>query len=172
MKKDNQTKYLVESGLIAALYFCLNFVSSAAGLSYGPIQLRLSEALCLLPVIMPSAVPGLAVGCALANIMSPYGVVDVAVGSLATLVAAVLVRRFRNVTWKNIPFLSALMPVLINGIFVGAEIAFLQPSSGARAVTFLVTMGEVALGEILAMVLAVLLLKAIGKRFKTLDRRK
>ena len=172
MKKDNQTKYLVEAGVIAALYFCLNIVSSAAGLSYGPIQLRLPEALCLLPVLMPSAVPGLVVGCALANIMSPYGIIDVAVGSMATLIASILVRYFKDVTFKKIPILSALMPVLINGIFVGAEIAFLQPSTDVRLATFLIIMGEVALGELIAMVFAVLLLKAIEKRFNILNGRK
>lgn len=166
MKNKNQTTYIVEAGLIAAIYFCLNFVSSAVGLGFGPIQLRLSESLCLLPILMPSAVPGLAVGCALANIMSPYGVIDIAVGSLATLIAALLTRRFRNITWKNIPFLSALMPIIINGIIVGAEIAFFQPVSGARFITFLITVGEVAAGELIAMILAVLLLKGLKKYFK------
>ena len=158
---------LVEAGLIAALYVCLNFVSNSVGLSFGPLQLRLSEILTILPVLTPAAVPGLAVGCALANLSSPYGLADIIVGTVATLLAALLSRALRQKQWKNLPILSALMPVLCNGIIVGAEIAFFLSASGsARATVFAITMAEVMAGEAVASALGLAFYKQIEKHFK------
>lgn len=83
---------LALSGVIAALYAALSLVSTAMGLGFGTVQLRLSEALCVLPILFPEAVPGLAVGCLVTNLLSPYGAADLIFGTLATLLAAVLTR--------------------------------------------------------------------------------
>ncbi|MBR4018021.1 MAG: QueT transporter family protein, partial [Clostridia bacterium] len=80
---------LIYGGAIAALYVALTFVSAQLGLSSGVIQLRLSEALCILPIFTPAAIPGLAIGCLLANAMTGCIVLDVILGSVATLIGAV-----------------------------------------------------------------------------------
>ena len=72
--KNNNTKYLTQSGVIAALYVALTLLAKVFGLDSGQIQLRLSEALCVLPVFLPAAVPGLTIGCLLANRMQRGGV--------------------------------------------------------------------------------------------------
>ena len=82
---------LALGGMVAALYAALTVL--LAPLSYGPVQLRFSEGLTLLPYFLPEAVPGLAVGCLIANLFGGYGAVDVVVGTGATLLAAVLTRR-------------------------------------------------------------------------------
>ena len=93
MKKSiNSSKraalYMAEGGLIAALYVVLTMLVNAVGLANYPIQLRLSEALCILPVFTPAAIPGLFIGCLLANLMSGCIWQDVVFGSLATLIGA------------------------------------------------------------------------------------
>ena len=78
----------MEAGLIGALYAVLTYVSSMMGLAYGEVQFRISEALTILPVFTPAAIPGLVIGCIIANIGSPFGMVDIVCGTLATFAAA------------------------------------------------------------------------------------
>lgn len=108
------------SGVIAALYAALSAVGAVFGLTYGPIQLRFSEALTVLPYLFPEAVPGLFLGCLVANILSPYGLADMVVGALATLLAAALSRRCRS------RYLAPLPPVLVNAVAIGALLAWQQ----------------------------------------------
>lgn len=90
------TKKLTRCALIAAIYVALTMLSNALNLAYGPIQLRFSEAITVLPFLMPEASWGLFIGCVLSNILSPYGPLDMIVGSAATLLAALLTARCRN----------------------------------------------------------------------------
>ena len=83
-------RFLVEAAVIAALYTVLTYLAVAMNLAYGPIQFRFSEALTILPVFTPAAIPGLALGCFLSNLASPLGIVDWVFGTLATLLAAML----------------------------------------------------------------------------------
>ena len=83
---------ITTGGIIAALYLVLTLVSQAMGIASGQIQVRLSEALCVLPAFTPAAVPGLFIGCLLANIITGAALPDVIFGSLATLAGAVLTR--------------------------------------------------------------------------------
>lgn len=93
MKKRNSTKkavlYLAQAGLIASLYVVLTALANAMGLANYPIQLRFSEALCVLPMFTPAAIPGLFVGCLIANLTGGCPWQDVVFGSLATLAGAV-----------------------------------------------------------------------------------
>ena len=82
-----KTKYLAEAAVIAAIYALLTIV--LAPISYGAVQVRISEALTVLPFFTPAAVPGLFVGCIAANIMSPYGLADLIFGSAASLIGAI-----------------------------------------------------------------------------------
>ena len=86
MNKNNAIRSLCLSAMIAAIYAALTMALPM--LSYGPVQLRFSEALTVLPFFFPQAIPGLFLGCAISNILSAYGIVDVIFGSLATLLAA------------------------------------------------------------------------------------
>jgi uncharacterized membrane protein len=111
-------RFILKAAVIAALYAAVTLL--LAPISYGPLQFRVSEALTLLPILTPAAVPGLFVGCAVANLMSPAATaLDVVFGSLATLAAALLTRRF-----KEKPPLAALPPVLVNVVVVGALLSW------------------------------------------------
>lgn len=141
---NGKTQKLVSAAIIGALYAVLTMV--LAPISYGPVQCRVSEALCILPFFMPHTVWGLFFGCAIANIASAAGLPDIIFGSLATLLACLGTAYCGKRGWK---LLACLMPVLCNGIIVGAMltvvIAGLDPvqNFGAFAVFAL----QVALGE-------------------------
>ena len=100
-------------GVIAALYVALTFVAAAFGLASGAIQVRLSEALTILPVFTASAVPGLTVGCVLANLLTGCAPWDVVFGSLATLLGAIGTRLL-----KNKPYVAWIPPVVANAVIV------------------------------------------------------
>jgi uncharacterized membrane protein len=168
--QTDRTRALARAAMIAALYTVLTLLSALLGLAYGPVQFRVSEALTILPVFTASAVPGLTVGCFLANLFSGYST-DMIVGTLATLIAAAGTRLLRNIRWHGLPILAPLPPVLVNAVFVGAEIVILSP--GGFAWTEFVTQAlSVGLGELavcygLGLPLAALIIpnKAVKKLF-------
>ena len=105
------------SGLIAAFYVILTFVAQAFGLASGAIQFRLSEILTILPMFTAAAIPGLTVGCVLANILTGCALWDVVFGSLATFLGAMgthLLRKTEN------PYLGCLPPIIANMLIVPA----------------------------------------------------
>ncbi len=112
MKKSVfSARFIAEAGIIAALYFVLTIAFSF--MSFGQLQVRVSEALCILPFFTPAAVPGLFVGCLLANLAgTPLGPYDILFGSLATLAAAVIARFIKNKWFLPLP------AVLINAFVV------------------------------------------------------
>ncbi len=113
MEKISKIRFLAEAGLIAAIYAALTLL--LAPLSYGPVQVRVSEALCVLPFFTPAAVPGLFIGCLLANLYTAgLGVMDIVVGSLATLLAAFLTWKIRNKSKWLLPLPS----VIVNAFLV------------------------------------------------------
>ncbi|WP_099204416.1 QueT transporter family protein [Scatolibacter rhodanostii] len=123
MQNLKKVRYLVQAAVIAALYAALTYVANALNLAYGPVQFRFSEALTLLAVFTPAAIPGLTVGCFLSNLTSPFGVVDWIFGSLATFLAVVCSRQVSKIRFKDTPILSPFMPVLFNAVIIGFEIA-------------------------------------------------
>lgn len=157
--KENRTRKLTLAAMTAAAYAALSLLSAAFGISYGPIQVRLSEALCLLPFLFPETAWGLGVGCLIANVFSPYGLPDLVVGTLATLLAALLTARCRKL------WLAALPPVLCNAVLVGAVLTWEQtglsaafwPAYGLNALSLLLSEG-IACG-----VLGVLLVKQLPR---------
>lgn len=88
MKKNNKIRFICYSGIIAAVYVVLTYLTNVFGLASGPVQCRLSEALCVLPAFTPSAVPGLFAGCLLSNIFTGCNVFDIVFGSIATFIGA------------------------------------------------------------------------------------
>ena len=113
MMNRNKTKELALSGMIAALYVVLTWLANAMGLASGAVQVRFSEALTILPVFFTAAVPGLTVGCVLANLLTGLALWDVVFGSLATLIGAAGTRLLRNK-----PLLAWISPVLSNMLIV------------------------------------------------------
>ncbi len=144
MKKG--IRFLVVGALIAAVYAGLTYLMAFFGLAYGPIQLRVSEVLTILPLFTPAAIPGLAVGCFIANIAS-FNPIDMIFGTIATLLAAIFTYLFRNIKWFKLPLLSLVCPVVFNGIIVGLEIAFFFTEGKATLLNFAVSAAWVALGE-------------------------
>ena len=148
------TRSLCMSALIAALYAALTLL--LAPISYGNLQCRVSEAMTLLPLVMPASIPGLFVGCIIANIYTG-SILDIIFGSLATLLAAIGTYMLRNRKVGKLPLWSILCPVVANGLIVGAVLSY------SYALPLLLTMGEVALGEVGAVIIGVLLLAALNK---------
>lgn len=139
---------LVHGALIAAVYAAATYLSASLGIAYGPIQFRFSEALTVLSLFTPAAVPGLTIGCILGNLSSPFGIWDIVFGSLATLLAAIFGRMLRKVTVKGLPLLSIIMPVIFNALIVGAEITLLMPTDEANLTAFVIAALEVGAGEL------------------------
>ncbi len=146
MNKKIDTRYIVTGALIAAMYVVLTFISNTLGIAYGPIQFRISEALTILPVFNPAAIPGLAVGCLISNVFS-FNAVDMILGTLATLIAALLTRKLRNIKFFNLPILSLLPPIIVNAIIVGVEIAVFYLDGAPFLSGFLLSALEVGLGQ-------------------------
>ena len=149
-KKFLTTRSVCLSAMIAALYAALTLL--LAPISYGAIQCRISEAMTLLPILLPQAIPGLVIGCLVANLLSPVAIWDVIFGTLATLIAALGTYKLRNK-----PLLAALCPVVANGVIVGAMLAVFY------ALPLWMTMLEVAVGEAVAVALGFILLAALRK---------
>lgn len=167
MKNKKTTVYLVQAAFIAAVYAALTYFLEP--ISFSSAQLRVSEALTLLPVLTPAAIPGLTIGCIIANLTSPYGIVDIICGSVATLLAALCTRAARNIRIKNVPVVSASFPVLFNSIIVGAEIS-LMSTDGFSLPVFAVTALSVAAGEAIACFILGLLLNGALERTKIFER--
>jgi len=112
MKLNKKTLFLVQAALIAAIYVVLTVVF--APFSFGEVQVRIAEALTILPVFLPAAVPGLFVGCLLGNMLGGAVLPDIIFGSLATLIGALGTRALR----KAHPFLAPIPPIAANTVIV------------------------------------------------------
>jgi len=132
---SRSSRYIAEAAVIAAMYAALTILIAGGS---GQIQIRVSEALTVLAYFTPAAIPGLLIGCLTSNIFVGAGIYDIVFGSLATLIAAFFTNRMPS------KLLAPLPPVILNAVFVAFV---LNLSINAP---LLVTMGTVALGEIIA----------------------
>lgn len=154
------TRELTLSAMVAAIYFVLSYFGNVFGLTFGAVQIRFAEALTVLPFLFPATAPGLALGCLVTNLLSPYGPIDMVVGTLATAIAAFLTMKMPR--W----YLAALPPIVMNMLLLPpmwawAEAGALNNAFWAacafNAVTF-------AVGETVACcVLGTVLLKSLPK---------
>lgn len=165
--RNNTVRKMAVNAMVAALYFALSLPFMT--LIFGPVQLRISEAFTLLPVFSATPIAGLTLGCVLVNAFGAFtnanilGPLDIVFGSAATLLAAFLTYHLRNIRFKNLPLLSALMPVLTNGTIIGLELTFVM-SGGFSLPVFLINAGQVALGEAVAcFVLGLPMVRALEK---------
>ncbi|MGN0530203.1 MAG: QueT transporter family protein [Eubacterium sp.] len=172
--KNKKVNAIVQTAVIAAMYAALTYAQNfiLPGSTSATVQFRVSEALNILALFTPCAIPGLTIGCILSNI---YNIgsglpLDMIFGSLATLGATLSIRALRNVKIKDYPFLSMLMPALWNGAIVGWEIEAFFIEGDFNFVDFLVQGGLVALGELAVMLtLGTILYYVMIKR--NLDKR-
>ncbi|MBR5614081.1 MAG: QueT transporter family protein [Clostridia bacterium] len=160
MKTKGSVRFMAHAAVIAALYVALTLVANAFGLSSGAVQLRLSEALTILPIFTPAAIPGLFIGCILANILTGSIFIDVIFGSLATLLGAI----FTRILCKH-KILCLLPPIISNTLIIPYVLAYAYHFEGS-VFYFMLTVG---LGEIVSCgVLGYLLGAALKKRMKNI----
>ncbi|MGB9866443.1 MAG: QueT transporter family protein [Bacillota bacterium] len=131
-------RYLAKVAVIASLYALFTVLPPFNSLSYGPVQVRISEALTVLPYLTGAAVPGLVLGCLLGNLGSPFLVWDLTVGVGATALAAFLTRRVSKV------WLAPLPPVVVNSLLVSTYVSTLTQTP------YILTACYIGLGEVVS----------------------
>ena len=169
MTGRKRIEFIITGALIAAAYAGLTYLSNVFNLAYGPIQLRVSEILTILPVFTPAAIPGLTIGCFIANIGS-FNVADLLFGTLATLAAAILTYFLRNIKIKDIPFLAFLPPVIVNAVVIGFEIALFLLPEGYSFWGFIISGFEVGIGQFIVCFIFGIPFYLVVKKHKIFER--
>lgn len=111
--KNHRVLSLTHAAMIAALYVVLTLMANAMGLAGGPVQVRFSEALTILPYFTFAAIPGLTIGCLISNLLISAALPDIIFGSLATLIGAIFTRVLRKNKW-----LTPIPPIIANAIII------------------------------------------------------
>lgn len=159
---NRNLRFLCRGALVAALYVVLTWLCALVGMSSGVIQVRLSEALCVLPAFTGAAVPGLFVGCLLANLLTGSALPDVVFGSLATLIGALGAYFLRRRKW-----LVPLPTVLANVLIIPFVLRFAYSAEGTIPYFMLtVGAGEVISAYICGMLLYAALVRQKAQLFK------
>ena len=158
--KNLSVRRLVRCAVIAAVYVVVCLV--LAPFSYGAVQVRVAEALCLLPVFGAEYIVGVTLGCCLANLLGST-VVDVVFGTLATLLACLVTYKLRDIRVKGLAIPASLPPVVFNMIIVGAfEITFFFSDGAPTAMLAVFNAVTVGIGELISCtILGVALVKLI-----------
>ena len=160
MKAKLNTRTIALSGIVAAVYAVITIVWP---LSYGSVQFRLSEALCVLPAFVPVTGIGLTVGCLVANLFSTVSALDIVIGTIATAIGCVFTTRCKKVWAMPLP------TVISNTVLVGAMLAFVY-SPDALLQGFVVNAAGVALGELVVLYALGVPLAVYLKRSNVLTR--
>lgn len=159
--KDKKIRVITEIGLISAIYMTISLV--LAPLSYGMMQVRVAEALTIMPVFKKRYIYGITLGCFLTNFIGFFtgqnilGIFDSIFGTLATLLSGYLTYYLRNYKIKGLPILSTLPPIIINAIIIGMELTYVTTKGIFNNLFWINTLG-VALGEIISCVIIGILL--------------
>ena len=162
--REFSTKDLTLAAMVAALYAVMGYFGNIFGLTFGTIQFRFAEALTVLPFLFPATVPGLFAGCLIVNLLSPYGPMDIVVGSAATLIAAIWTGKLKN------KWLAPLPPVLCNTVLVGFTIGWAEANgfTAAFPIAWAWNGFTVGLGELVVCYVLGLLLLEMLPRVKVL----
>ncbi len=137
----SNTSFVAKSAIIAAVYVVLTYIAMLCGLSSGVIQVRFSEALTVLPYFTSAAIPGLFVGCLLANLLTGCALWDVVLGSVATLLGAVGTYALRRFRWA-----APIPPIIANTLIIPFVLAYVYHMEGTVPF-FMLTVG---IGEIIS----------------------
>lgn len=146
----SSTQHMVRCALVAAIYVAL--CMALAPLSFGAVQVRVAEALCLLPVFGAEYIVGVVLGCFLANLLGST-IVDVVFGTLATLLACLCTYKLRKARWWGLAIPASLPPVSFNAVIVGIELTVLYADPGNSAPMWLLCVGNgisVGVGELIS----------------------
>ncbi len=153
--KIKKIMFLTHAALIAALYVVLTMIANAMGLANYAIQIRFSEALTILPIFTPAAVPGLFIGCLLSNLLTGCAIPDIIFGSLATLLGAQGTLILRKSKW-----LAPIPPIAANTLIIPFILAYVYQFEGSLPY-FMITVG---IGEIVSCgILGILLLNILQR---------
>lgn len=153
-----QIKFICTAAFIASMYVVLTWISALFGLSSGIIQIRISEMLCALPIFTAAAIPGVTIGCLIANMLTGALMLDVIFGTLATLIGAL-----GTYLLRKHPIPALLMPVASNTLIIPSILAYVYLFEGGVAF-FTLTVG---IGEMIsAFGIGLILYKALNKRSK------
>lgn len=151
------TKFLTHAAIIAALYVVLTAICTALGLSSGAVQLRFSEALTILPMFTPAAIPGLFIGCIISNLLAGGMVFDIIFGSVATLLGAVGTYMLR----KKSKYFAPVPPIMANTLIIPFILQFVYNFPGGLWYFFI----TVFAGELISCgIFGMLLYRALEKR--------
>ena len=160
--RNKKVLFVTQAAVIAAIYVVLTMFIAAFNLASGNIQVRISEALCILPFFTPAAIPGLWIGCLLANLLTGASIFDIVFGSLATLIGAVGTYLFRKHK-----FLCTLQPVISNMVIIPVvlryayQLTFIYNGIDFSIPFFALTVG---IGEVISLcVLGSILLNVLNK---------
>lgn len=144
----SSTRYLTRGALIASLYVGLSYLATVFGLASGAIQFRISEALCILPVFMPEAIPGLFIGCLISNIIGGCVLWDIVFGSIATLIGALGAYALRNLP-NRFKWVATLPNFLSNTVIVPFVLMYAYGvNAGFFPLALTVGIGEAVCGVI------------------------
>ncbi len=160
MKRKNQkrVRFITLSATIAALYVVLTLISAVFGLSSGAIQIRISEALCVLSFFTPAAIPGLTIGCLISNLLTGANLLDVVFGTLATFIGVIGGYYLRKSKW-----LITLPTVLANTVIIPLVIVY---GFGVTDMSLPLIAFTVCLGELISATLLGSALLSVLKRYK------
>ncbi len=159
-KTHSSILFTTQAALIAALYVVLTYLANLLGISSGAIQVRFSEALTILPYFTPAAIPGLFVGCLLANLLTGAAIPDILFGSIATLIGALLTAKFRRHKW-----LAPIPPIVANALIVPPVLLFAYGIRPLWLSYITVTIGEIISCGVLGMLLLFALERSMKKFF-------
>ncbi len=164
----NKANKISKQAMIAAIYTVISVCLSA--ITYGPVQVRVSEALVLLPIFGVGNIWGVTVGCFLTNLIGFFtganilGSMDIIFGTLATASAAYVTYLLRNVKWFGLPLASVIPPVVFNGAVIGWELCILINNGSFSPVVFWTQAVSVGIGELLSCgVIGIIMVKFIDK---------
>ena len=144
---QKRTKFLCTAAIVAALYVVLTWIANLLGLASGAIQVRVSEALCILPVFTAAAIPGLSVVCLIANLLTGCAPLDILFGPIATLIGALGAYALRKHPW-----LVPIPTILSNAVIVPFVLQYAYADASAYWFLFLtVGAGEVISVYVLGM---------------------
>ena len=164
--KNKNISFMTQAAMIAAIYVVLTYVF--APFSFGEVQVRISEALTILPVFTPAAIPGLFLGCIISNTLTGCMLLDIIFGSIATLIGAAGTWLLRN----KAKWLAPLPPIIANTIIVPFVLAYVYHAEGAIYYFMLaVGIGEIISCGVLGMLLRTVLQKYRGQIFDVRSRK-
>lgn len=161
--KNQKVLLITQAAIIAALYVILTFLASALGISSGVIQVRFSEALTILPLFTPAAIPGLFLGCLISNLLTGACLIDIIFGSLTTLLAALISYKIRKYKYA-----VCIPPIAANTLFIPWILRFGYGMTNDSIAFMMLTVG---IGEVISCgVLGCILLSALYKHRNVIFR--